>query len=284
MRDEQIKEVIAALTNGVGEKPYYRRNAKTNDVEVFVADDCLLCIVPAYDPDNDPEGVARAICEAGLMLKALLSEKPCRIKCAALKTKDGRIFEGRNHGICYQAMKEASVPRIPDARECEQGFVTEDGRFVDRYEAAEIALNAGQTKKLERPLFSEDLTGDWPWKQEKPCDWILAEDTPDNLKKPPIAESAWQISYYALEYDAEIPKIMTAAEIWLDEGSEVEYYKPIVLPKEKPCETCGGSRVRETALNGCVDIRWMNEPCPDCKPEKKDETTDGPEIQDTARK
>lgn len=34
---------------------------------------------------------------------------------------------------------------------------------------------------------------------------------------------------------------------------------------QKPvCATCGGSRKRKTALNGTVDIRWMNEPCPAC--------------------
>lgn len=100
---------------------------------------------------------------------ALLKEQPCWIKCAALRTEDGRIFEGRSHADCYQAMKDAGVPRIPDARNCDQGFVTSEGEFVDRYRAAEVALEAGQTKKLESPLFSEDLTGDWPWKKEQPC-------------------------------------------------------------------------------------------------------------------
>lgn len=85
-----------------------------------------------------------------------------KIKCAAIKTKSGQVFEGKNHPVCYQAMQEAGVSRL-DTRNCEQGFVTDTDKFVDRYKAAKIAFEAGQTKKLESPLFSEDLTGDWPW-------------------------------------------------------------------------------------------------------------------------
>jgi hypothetical protein len=41
----------------------------------------------------------------------------------------------------------------------EQGFVTDTGRWVDRLEAAKIALAAGQLNALHSPpwLFSEDL-------------------------------------------------------------------------------------------------------------------------------
>lgn len=86
-----------------------------------------------------------------------------KIKCAAIRTKSGQIFEGGSHADCYLAMNSADVF---SKYRCEQGFVTDVGEFVDRYEAAEIAHKAGQTKKLESPLFSEDLTGDWPWAKE----------------------------------------------------------------------------------------------------------------------
>ena len=62
--------------------------------------------------------------------------------------------------------------------------------------------------------------------------WIPADETPDSLRESP-APSEWKVSYYVLEYGALVPSIMTAEQIWLDEGSEVEYYKPIILPKEK---------------------------------------------------
>jgi hypothetical protein len=38
-----------------------------------------------------------------------------------------------------------------------QGFLTSDDRFVDRREAAKIALAAGQVKEELKVLFSEDL-------------------------------------------------------------------------------------------------------------------------------
>ena len=96
-----------------------------------------------------------------------------KIKCAAIRSKaDGRIFEGRSHAVCFQAMVDAGVIK---RQENEQGFVTDTGKFVDRYEAAEIAYKASQTKKLESPLFSEDLTDDWPWEKK---DKAAAEPKP----------------------------------------------------------------------------------------------------------
>lgn len=41
--------------------------------------------------------------------------------------------------------------------EKEQGFLTNTNRFVDRYEGAQIAWKAGQTKEELTRLFSEDL-------------------------------------------------------------------------------------------------------------------------------
>lgn len=38
-----------------------------------------------------------------------------------------------------------------------QGFITSQGRFVDRSEAAQIALAAGQIEKFKPLLYSEDL-------------------------------------------------------------------------------------------------------------------------------
>ena len=89
-----------------------------------------------------------------------------KIKCAAICCKTGRIFEGRNHAICFQAMKEALIDRS-QARKAVCGFVTDTGKFVGRKEAGKIAFEAGQTPQLEIPLFSEDLTGDWPWNLKK---------------------------------------------------------------------------------------------------------------------
>ena len=61
--------------------------------------------------------------------------------------------------------------------------------------------------------------------------WIPADEPPENLRDNPT-DAAWKTPYYTLDYDDTIPKVMTAGQIFLDEGSEVEFYKPIILPKE----------------------------------------------------
>jgi hypothetical protein len=81
-----------------------------------------------------------------------------RVKSAAIQTKDGAlVFTGRSHAAIIKEQPKGVC------KGGTQGFVTDDGTFVDRHVAAIIAFAAGQTKKQETILFSEDLTGDWPW-------------------------------------------------------------------------------------------------------------------------
>lgn len=55
--------------------------------------------------------------------------------------------------------------------------------------------------------------------------WIPVEEgLPDDIDYDRVVE--------AIEDCAEIPKFMTMAEIFLDEGSDVTHYRPIILPKE----------------------------------------------------
>lgn len=84
-----------------------------------------------------------------------------RIKCAAIRNTAGDIVEGRSHADAYMTV-------YPDEnfRRSEQGFVTDTGEFVDRKEAGRIAFEAGQINKPTDCLFSENLTGDWPWKKD----------------------------------------------------------------------------------------------------------------------
>ena len=64
------------------------------------------------------------------------------------------IYCGHRHNnILWQSEKVSRSPY-------HQGFLTNKGRFVDRKEAAEIALAAKQIEKLQfvdDELFSEDL-------------------------------------------------------------------------------------------------------------------------------
>ena len=72
---EFTKEIYEALTNGVGEKPYYRKEG--NQFNIYVADDQLMCVVPFEEgPEGDyAEYIAKAICEIGLLIDRLTKTK-----------------------------------------------------------------------------------------------------------------------------------------------------------------------------------------------------------------
>ena len=53
--------------------------------------------------------------------------------------------------------------------------------------------------------------------------WLRTDDPPDITDWDEVVE--------ALECYAEIPSFMTMAEIFLDEDSDVEYWRPITLPE-----------------------------------------------------
>jgi len=102
------------------------------------------------------------------------------ILCAAIWYKDlptqrllpknvdkGIVVCGHRHGHCIDIMRSLGTLRSvtfgPDSvGEHEQGFLTSTNRFVDRLEAAEVAVSQGQVWRnfLINPkvgLFSEDL-------------------------------------------------------------------------------------------------------------------------------
>ena len=79
------------------------------------------------------------------------------IDCAAIKMPDGRVWTGKRHHHCIATIVQATGQNV---RNEVQGFVTMEGRFVDRQEAMLIAQKAGQLDDLPRhktDLFSEDL-------------------------------------------------------------------------------------------------------------------------------
>ena len=61
--------------------------------------------------------------------------------------------------------------------------------------------------------------------------WIPADEPPENLRNNPT-ETEWKTWYETLDYEDKIPKFMQAEQIWLNESSEVEYYRPIILPEQ----------------------------------------------------
>jgi hypothetical protein len=80
------------------------------------------------------------------------------IKHAAIR-KDGIIYIGHRHPHCIRVMVECRVSK-PVTKDAEQGFVTDEGVFVDRQEALKIAIENNQiiTKHgAKDELYSEDL-------------------------------------------------------------------------------------------------------------------------------
>lgn len=78
-----------------------------------------------------------------------------QIKHAAVKSKCGMIFLGKSHSDCIKKMTNLNIKPSPKADD--QGFVTSNGRYVNRVEAATIAVNSGQVEHGKTVLFSEDL-------------------------------------------------------------------------------------------------------------------------------
>jgi hypothetical protein len=79
------------------------------------------------------------------------------INCAT-----GIVFCGFRHPHCMYQMVAITGTRSvkPECGDYTQGFLTSRNRFVDRKEAAEIAIASGQILKTEYEdgvLFSEDL-------------------------------------------------------------------------------------------------------------------------------
>ena len=85
------------------------------------------------------------------------------IKESAIQRKsDGRVWTGKRHGdVIRKIMEEGNVKTVTHA-DFIQGFVTNEGQFVDRKEAFKIALSCNQLLNKSDPwaaptLMSEDL-------------------------------------------------------------------------------------------------------------------------------
>lgn len=77
------------------------------------------------------------------------------IRHAAVKSVDGWIFLGKSHAECFGKAHYIGIKMSKKADD--QGFVTSEGRFVSRGEAAVIAIDADQVDRDIKILFSEDL-------------------------------------------------------------------------------------------------------------------------------
>jgi hypothetical protein len=85
-----------------------------------------------------------------------------RITAAAISFPSGTVISVEpplRHHDCFRAARERGI-LFGEMHDGEQGFVTSDGRFVDRKQALVIAQAAGQIRRKTPPdylLFSEDV-------------------------------------------------------------------------------------------------------------------------------
>ena len=101
------------------------------------------------------------LCSA-IWYKHLSLEKPEILEIRGYRpynVDEGIVFCGWRHPNCMYSMVSLTGKRsVPsEVGESIQGFLTNKNRFVDREEGGVIAYNAGQTKKIKKYLFSEDL-------------------------------------------------------------------------------------------------------------------------------
>ncbi len=75
---------------------------------------------------------------------------------AAAILHEGKPWTGLRHHLIMRDMVEKLGDSICPI-DGPQGFVTDDGKYVDRITAAKIAFAAGQIPAPKRELFSEDI-------------------------------------------------------------------------------------------------------------------------------
>lgn len=76
---------------------------------------------------------------------------------AAAIMRNGEIVTGKRHSDCIHEVVARGWAR--PIKQMEQGFVDENGKYYDRYEANKLAIESGQLdpSKADGPLISEDL-------------------------------------------------------------------------------------------------------------------------------
>lgn len=83
-----------------------------------------------------------------------MNERAERIVAAAVK-HNGKIYTGKRHAeIMREIWDEVGNVKIPQD---EQGFVADNGQFLNRFQSGAVAFAAGQTKHRYETLLSEHV-------------------------------------------------------------------------------------------------------------------------------
>ena len=77
-----------------------------------------------------------------------------KITYACIVTPNGKQYTGISHLNCYDKMYHDENEESYITEDCKEGFLTDKDRFVDRHEAANIAIEAGQIDKEVENLSS----------------------------------------------------------------------------------------------------------------------------------
>lgn len=136
--------------------------------------------MPAPTPTNvtPPEGPPRAV---------KVNQPRRQILTAAIKLADGTVLTGKTHGTIVSEIDDAKLVGADD------GFVTQDGRYVTRDQAMKIAKESGQVENKPsagpEKLYTEHL--DPAIAPPAPLDPIAAAVPPGRVVAPtPVQETA----------------------------------------------------------------------------------------------
>jgi hypothetical protein len=85
------------------------------------------------------------------------------IVCSAILAENGDIISGRRHIDCIKIMVKSGKYELPVSKNVVQGFLDDNGNFLNRIEARKHFIEYGQIPASgpntihETLLFSEDL-------------------------------------------------------------------------------------------------------------------------------
>lgn len=121
----------------------------------------IAAMPEAFFGSPHPTGMARPLEAADVHFAPIkdavdVSAAPEKISAAALRSPDGKVFTGLNHGEAFS--EAAKVGQSGNATE--SGFITDSGRFVTREEALKIAGDADQIKRESQLKYKDGLVAE----------------------------------------------------------------------------------------------------------------------------
>jgi hypothetical protein len=226
----KIQEAIMQFKNGDNDKPYWRYTDEVT-ICVFVADDCLMCSVPAVEKEFG-EQFAQTICDVGDMLSSIAEEDKCpvclgqnflpdpvtqeRFPCShcsgkgdyrswaeqRLAEKDKQIEElkakfAESEKICEEIIFENNDERIRA-----DNALIKARKEISDWSMRAVVLTA-EVERLKAPITNEGLAfdpGDPQWKRDS-CEQVFGPTKLHTPNEPTYAELQTQIKDLTAEVE-----------------------------------------------------------------------------------